>query len=131
MTDDDGGSLRIDKWLWAARMFKTRAAASTAVGGGKVHVNDERVKPSRAVKIGDQLTVQRGQQQMTIVVHAISAQRGPARQAQLLYEETEESVEKRRLEGEQRHLLKAATPFSLNRPNKRERRLLRRFTGKE
>ena len=83
--------VRIDKWLWAARFFKTRALAREAISGGKVHLNGYRVKPGRALKPGDSLRVQRGEEEYTINVIEISTRRGPATVAQLLYAETEEA----------------------------------------
>ena len=83
--------IRIDKWLWAARFFKTRSLAREAISGGKVHLNGYRVKPGRALKPGDSLRVQRGEEEFTIVVVELSTRRGPAPVAQTLYEETEES----------------------------------------
>lgn len=123
--------MRIDKWLWAARFFKTRSAASTAISGGKVHLNGERIKPARMVKPGDTLEITRAQQCMTVKINALNAQRRPAREAQELYSETEESLKKRESEAQTRRLLRAMDPTLPRRPNKRERRQIRRFTGKE
>lgn len=123
--------MRLDKWLWAARVFKTRSAASTAINGGKVHVNGERVKSARLVRPGDTLEVTRGRQHMALVINALNTQRRPAKEAQLLYTETEQSRERRELEAEQRRLLNAMNPPPVRRPTKRERRQLRRFTGKD
>jgi ribosome-associated heat shock protein Hsp15 len=94
-------AVRIDKWLWAARFFKTRGLATEAVLGGRVHVNGQRVKPARDVKVGDTLEVTAHDVRWTVVVQALADKRGPARVAQTLYEETEESRavrEQRRLE---------------------------------
>src|SRR5574340_295217 len=84
--------VRLDKWLWAARFFKTRSLASQAVDGGKVHCNGERVKPARAVRAGDELRIRQGPYEITVLVRALSERRGPASEAALLYEETPESV---------------------------------------
>ncbi len=129
--NQSGEGMRIDKWLWAARFFKTRSVASTAVSGGKVHLNGERIRPARMVRLGDTLEITRGQQSMTVKVNALNAKRRPAKEAQNLYIETEESQKKRELEAETRRLLRAMDPTQPRRPNKRERRQIRRFTGKE
>ncbi len=123
--------LRLDKWLWAARFFKTRAAAAEAVGGGKVHVNGQRVKPARTVHVGDELEIHRAQEAMSVTVRGINARRRPASEAQALYEEHETSRLAREQAREQRRLLNAAMPHPQHRPDKRERRRIRRFTGKD
>jgi len=123
--------MRIDKWLWAARFFKTRSTASTAISGGKVHLNRNRVKPAHMVKPGDILEISRGQNVMTVTINALNKQRRPAKEAQLLYTETEESRKQRELDAEKRRLLKTMNPTLARRPNKRERRQIRRFTGRE
>lgn len=119
--------VRVDKWLWAARFFKTRALASEAVDGGKVHVNGERVKAGRPLKTGDRLEVRRGTDALEIVVVALSEQRGPATVAQTLYEETEASLARRTAMAEQRRLLAASEPRFAGRPDKKSRRALARF----
>ena len=88
-------TMRIDKWLWAARFFKTRSIAKSAIEGGKVHFDGERVKVSKEVRVGMELTIQQGFEKKTVVIKAISGVRGPAPVAQLLYEETEVSLAKR------------------------------------
>jgi ribosome-associated heat shock protein Hsp15 len=123
--------VRIDKWLWAARFFKTRALASEAVDGGKVHVNGDRVKSARALKPGDRLEIRRGQEELEVVVRSLSEQRGPAAAAQALYEETEASVAKRRALAEQHRALAAAMPRFEGRPDKRSRRALAKFTRRD
>ena len=127
--DRSNDGLRLDKWLWAARFFKTRSLACAAINGGKVHVNGERVKPARLIRPGDKLDITRERESITMTVNALSTQRRPAKEAQMLYTETEESRRKRELEIEQRHLLKSLDS-SLHTPNKRERRQIRHFTGK-
>ena len=122
--------MRVDKWLWAARLFKTRVAASEAICGGKVHLNGERVKPARRLRTGDCLKITRGQEQMTIEVKGLNSQRRPYREAQLLYAESEESRIRREQELERRRMLRDLTPIPARRPNKHERRKIRRLTGK-
>ena len=125
--DDGDGRLRIDKWLWAARFFKTRSLATEAVAGGRVHVERERVKPSRPVKAGDRVTVSRGSTLMEVKVLAISERRGSAAQAATLYEETDESRERREREAEQRRLARQLVVAPERRPDKKERRQLARI----
>ncbi len=122
--------VRIDKWLWAARFFKTRSLAQAAVEGGKVHVNGMRVKPARRVHPGDRLEITRGWEHFEVVVRGLSERRGPAREAQRLYEETLESRRRREREAEARRLARIASPAPGHRPDKRSRRQIRRFTGK-
>lgn len=121
-------SIRIDKWLWAARFFKTRSLAQDEVECGRVLVGGARAKPSREIRVGDQLEIRRGDETFTVSVEAISAQRRSAAEAQCLYRETEES----RITREQRkELLRLASEPSNaiqhGRPTKRDGRLLRRF----
>ena len=123
--------VRLDKWLWAARFFKTRSQASQAVAGGKVQVGALRGKPSRLVIVGDILRVQKEQDEFTIVVRAVSSQRRGAPEAQLLYEETPESLAARAEARESRRLLRVVGAAPPGRPGKRDRRLIRKFTKKE
>jgi ribosome-associated heat shock protein Hsp15 len=116
--------VRIDKWLWAARFFKTRGAATEAVTGGHVHVNGERVKPARDVKQGDRLEIRRGQQRFTVVVTGLAERRGPASAAADLYEETPESIAERERRREERRLAKPVGADLSARPTKRDRRRL-------
>lgn len=122
---------RVDKWLWAARFFKTRSAAAEAVSGGKVHVNGGRVKPSRGVRIGDELEIRRGEERFVVTVLALNMQRRPAAEAQRLYAETDESRDARERVREERRLLAAAQPHLAGRPSKRDRRNIRHFIGKD
>ncbi len=122
--------VRLDKWLWAARFFKTRSQASQAVAGGKVQVGGLRVKPSRLVAVGDGLRIQKEQDEFAIVVRAVSGQRRGAPEAQLLYEETQESIAARIQARETRRLLRAEGAGPPGRPSKRDRRLIRKFTKK-
>ena len=123
-------SIRLDKWLWAARFYKTRALATEAVSGGKVHLNDNRVKPGREVKVGDHLTIHRGGYTFEITVLGINKQRRPSSEAQLLYEESEDSIARREKQAEMQRLANSGQPFSDHRPNKRERRHIIKFTRK-
>lgn len=122
---------RIDKWLWAARFFKTRALATEAVSGGHVHLNGTRVKPSRAVNIGDELTIRKGEQEFAIHVCRLSERRGPAREAQKLYEETPESIARREETAQARRIAAASAPRPEGRPDKRSRRKIIRFINKD
>jgi ribosome-associated heat shock protein Hsp15 len=116
--------LRIDKWLWCARFFRTRSLAQAAVEGGHVQVNDDRVKASRAVRIGDRLRINRGQERMEVQVLGIPARRGPAVEAQTHYRETTES-EAARVQARALRRLSNAAPS--RRPDKRDRRELVRL----
>ena len=118
---------RLDKWLWAARFFKTRSLAREAISGGKVHLNGYRVKPGRALKPGDSLRIQRGEQEYVIDVVEISTRRGPATVAQTLYEETEESRINREQHLEKRRLEREQNATRERRPDKRQRRRIVRF----
>jgi len=126
----ENGTVRLDKWLWAARFYKTRSLAATAVSGGKVHVNGARVKSGRAVLLADELTITRANIVMTVNVRAISARRGPASVAQQLYEETEESRRDRQETAEQSRLIRQPAPNPGTRPNKKARRDMARFNGR-
>ena len=120
---------RIDKWLWAARLFKTRALATTAVDGGKVHLNGARTKPAKHVKVGDTLIVHRGDDELTLRVLALSAHRGPAPTAATLYEETPES-QASRAERRAQRALAAHSPRPDTRPSKKDRRALTRLANR-
>jgi len=127
--DDDTQKFRLDKWLWAARFFKTRALSSDAVDGGKVHVDGERAKPAKEVKLGMLIRVRRGSEEMEVVVRGLSVQRKGAPEAVLLYEETEESRlnrENAKLTKENEHGLRDR---GMGRPTKRQLRDIRKFTG--
>ena len=123
--------LRIDKWLWVARFFKTRALASEAVNGGKVHLNGHRVKAGRSVKIGDTLSIQKSSDLFEILIVGINKTRRPAKEAKLLYEESEKSRLKREQEHAIKKLASATRPVPQRRPGKRERELLRNFKQKQ
>jgi ribosome-associated heat shock protein Hsp15 len=123
--------VRIDKWLWAARFYKTRSLAARAVAGGHVHVNGARVKAARTVDIGDELRIVRDEIEYVVIVRAVSDRRGPATVARTLYEETEESMTRREQGAEERRLLNLSRTFPPpKRPGKRDRRLIRKFTKK-
>jgi ribosome-associated heat shock protein Hsp15 len=116
--------VRIDKWLWAARFFKTRSAATDAVTGGHVHVDGERVKPARDVKLGDRLEIRRGQTRFTVTVTGLADRRGPASAAVELYEEDPESILARQKQRDERRLAKPLGADLSERPTKRDRRRL-------
>jgi ribosome-associated heat shock protein Hsp15 len=117
-------NVRIDKWLWAARFFKTRSLATDAVDNGRVRLDGERIKPARAVKIDDKLLIDNGAEVWEVIVVAISDQRGPAPVARLLYEETSASVSKRENDQEARKLYREPGTTIKGRPTKRDRRAL-------
>lgn len=122
-------SIRIDKWLWTARFFKTRKLAADAVSGGKVHLNGQRCKPAKEVKLGMGLSISKDQFQWEIVVIAINSHRRPAKEAVLLYQEDQESIEKRQAQAITQKELRALTPHleREHRPNKKQRRQIHRF----
>ena len=119
--------VRLDKWLWAARFYKTRALAREMIEGGKVHYNGQRSKPSKVVELNAQLTLRQGNDERTGVVKAITEQRRPATEAVNLYEETAESIEKREKVALARKLNALTMPHPDRRPDKKERRDLMRF----
>lgn len=120
-------SVRLDKWLWAARFFKTRSIAREAVAGGKVHLNGNRAKPGRAINTGDELRIQRGEEEYNITVLEASMRRGPAIVARTLYEESEENRIQREKLAEERKLDHQAHQTRERRPDKRQRRKIIRF----
>lgn len=125
--DDAGDRLRVDRWLWCARFFKSRSAAADAVRGGHVRLNGQRVKPAHAVKVGDalQLTMPQGFDR-DVAIAAIPLRRGPAREAAASYVETPESIERGLRAAEERAAHRAYAPPTAGRPDKRTRRLLLR-----
>lgn len=125
--DADGDRLRVDRWLWCARFFKSRSAAAEAVRGGHVRVNGQRVKPAHAVKIGDTLvcTYAHGNERDVAIV-GLPTRRGPPAEAAACYVESAESIERRRIAAEQRAARAAYAPPTSGRPDKRTRRLLLR-----
>lgn len=127
-TDDD--RVRLDKWLWAARFFKTRSLAAEAIAGGKVQVNGDRAKRARPVQPGDEIRVRLGPYEHHIVVRALSASRGPASAAAELYEERAESIAAREALALQLKPLHAAFAPEKGRPTKRDRREIERWKGR-
>jgi ribosome-associated heat shock protein Hsp15 len=121
-TQAEDSTLRIDKWLWAARFFKTRALAAEAVAGGKVKVNGERVKAARAIHLGDALSIHIGPYEHVVRVLALSARRGPAPQAALLYEESEPSKMARQALAARLSAERGYAAPAEGRPSKKERR---------
>lgn len=114
--------MRLDKWLWAARFFKTRSLASAAVDGGHIEVGGERAKPAKQVRVGDELRIRMHQVTYVVHVRALSDRRGPASEAQQLYEETEASTKERERLAEQRRLAPSPAYEEGGRPTKRDRR---------
>ena len=120
-------SLRLDKWLWAARFYKTRNLATEAISGGKVHLNGQRTKPGKEVKIGNHISISKGSSQWEVTVVGIISQRRPAKEAALLYQETAESMEKREAESIIRQQRKESQVRSAKRPTKKQRRQIHKF----
>ncbi|MDY0250553.1 MAG: S4 domain-containing protein [Pseudomonas sp.] len=126
MSDDQQEKVRLDKWLWAARFYKTRALAKEAIEGGKVHCHGERCKPSKEPKVGDELVIRVGYDERTVLIEQLSAVRRGAPQAQLLYRETSDSVVAREKAAD----LRKAGALGIQtegRPNKKQRRQIHRF----
>ncbi len=119
--------VRLDKWLWAARFYKTRALARDMIEGGKVHYNGQRSKPSKLVESGAELTLRQGNDERTVIIAAISDQRRPASEAQLMYSETAASIEKREKTALARKMNALTMPHPDRRPDKKERRDLMKF----
>lgn len=121
--------VRADKWLWAARFFRTRTLAKEAIEGGKVHMNGQKIKTSKELHVGDILTIRQGhasvQEQKTIIIKALSDNRGNAAKAQMLYTETDESIATREFFAEQRKLQNLARPST--KPDKKQRRDIKKF----
>ncbi|MAC98343.1 RNA-binding protein [Pseudomonas abyssi] len=123
----DVGKLRLDKWLWAARFFKTRSLAKSAIEGGKVHCGSERCKASKEIRVGDQLQIRQGLDQRSVEVLQLSDQRRGAPEAQLLYRESAESIAAREAAAAQRKAQGAGGLISDGRPSKKQRRQIFRF----
>lgn len=125
---DNTERMRLDKWLWAARFYKTRALASEAVDGGKVHLNGQRTKPGKDIRIGSRLQIQKEGLSWDIEVAVLPKQRRPASEARGFYLENDESQQRREQTLEQLRANRQATPLqTASKPNKRDRRLIHRF----
>ncbi|WP_313626794.1 ribosome-associated heat shock protein Hsp15 [Kosakonia sp.] len=127
MKQQPAQEVRLDKWLWAARFYKTRALAREMVDGGKVHYNGQRSKPSKIVELNATLTLRQGNDERTVIIKGITEQRRPANEAVELYEETAESIEKREKMSLARKLNALTMPHPDRRPDKKERRDLIKF----
>lgn len=119
--------VRIDKWLWAARFFKTRALAKAAIEGGKIHIDGQRTKPSKEIVTGCSLRIRKGWDEKEVIVQALSDQRRGAPEAAMLYQETSESIAKRETEAAQRKALRGSDHLHAQRPTKKQRRQIHRF----
>ncbi|MFK5913526.1 MAG: ribosome-associated heat shock protein Hsp15 [Woeseiaceae bacterium] len=126
-TQDEDVKTRLDKWLWAARFYKTRHLAAEAINGGHIHHNGHRVKPSRVIQLDDKLSIHKTPFTFDVIVKGLSVRRGPAKEAQLLYSESEESIKKREELAIQRKLNAQQFPHAERRPDKRDRRRIIRF----
>lgn len=129
--NDVRGDVRLDKWLWAARFYKTRALCRQMIDSGKVHVDGQRGKPSKPVRIGQMITLRQAETLRTIEVIDISDKRGGAPQAALLYQETQESVDTREKLSADRRAGIVSDPSPDHRPSKKQRRDLKRFRGNQ
>lgn len=119
--------VRLDRWLWAARFFKTRSLAKSAIEGGKVTLQGQRVKPAKEISVGQQLTIRRGLTEQVVDIIALSDKRGPAKVASTLYCETPESVERRAGQSAQRRMERAGLQVPSHRPSKKDRREIRKL----
>ena len=132
MAGDSSDKVRIDKWLWAARFYKTRSLATDAVDGGKIQLNGESVKPAKAVKVGDEVRIRTGPYEHVVVVQGLAERRGSPAVAQALYEERADSVAARERLREQLRLAPAAFTYEeKGRPTKKDRRELQRFIDRK
>ena len=131
MSDSDDCRVRLDKWLWAARFYKTRPLAAEAVAGGKVQVNGDRVKRAKPLQVGDEIRIRQGPYEHRIVVRQLSEHRGPAVEAARLYEETPESRTARETMALQLKSLHAAFAPERGRPSKKDRREIAKLKGRE
>jgi len=127
MTDTASKKVRLDKWLWAARFYKTRAIAKKSIEGGKVHFDGHRCKVSKMVEVGDMLKITQGLDEKTVAILVLSDQRRGAPEAALLYEETPESIKLRMDDSERRRKFRHANPIFDHKPNKKERRQIHHF----
>ncbi|MBI2782775.1 MAG: ribosome-associated heat shock protein Hsp15 [Gammaproteobacteria bacterium] len=129
MAVDTAVRVRLDKWLWAARFFKTRSLAKAAIEGGKVQINGQRAKPSKEIEQGVTLTIHQGWEEKTVVVTALSEQRRGAAEAALLYAETPESLAQREQKAAARRAARAGVQYPDERPSKKQRRQIIQFRG--
>jgi ribosome-associated heat shock protein Hsp15 len=129
-SESSPGGARIDRWLFGVRLFKSRSLAAEAVNGGKVHINGARVRPSHSVRPGDQVTFARGPIDFECAVVAIPARRGPAKEAVACYTETDASRARREQHAQRMRLATAMAPRPEERPDKHQRRELRRLRGR-
>jgi len=123
--------LRLDKWLWAARFFKTRRLAVEAISGGKVHLNGQRTKPGREIQVGSRLRIHKGSLEWDIEVLQIPKQRRPAAEAVHFYQEDPHSRQRREQQIQLLRDQRSALPVAPSKPSKRDRRMIHRFTGRE
>ena len=119
--------MRIDRWLWAARFFKTRSLAKAALEGGKVTIDGQRGKPAKEIRPGQTLSIRRGDDTSVVVIKGLSDKRGPAPEAQQLYEETPESIEAREVRRSERRMIRAGLTIPSTRPTKKQRRDINRL----
>lgn len=127
-TDNVNNAIRLDKWLWAARFYKTRSLATEAIKGGKVHLNGQRVKPSHNAEIGHSVRIKKESIEQTVIIKELSGKRGPAKIAQTLYEETQDSIERREKQLQERKAMYAGMPqHAVKRPSKKDRRKIIQF----
>lgn len=130
-SSNDSQQVRLDKWLWAARFYKTRSLAKTAVEGGKVHYNDQRAKPGKIVELGGRVKLRLGWQECTVIIDGISDKRRGAPEARQLYHETEDSARKREDRAWQHKTMQAAQMPPARRPTKKDRRDIERFRDQQ
>jgi ribosome-associated heat shock protein Hsp15 len=131
MSEAEDGKVRLDKWLWAARFYKTRSLAAEAIAGGKVQVNGDRVKRAKPLQVGDEIRIRQGPYEHQVVVHQLSDRRGPAVQAAELYQEKPESLAAREALALQLKTLHSAFLPERGRPTKKDRREINRLKGRE
>ncbi len=129
--ESPASGIRLDKWLWAARFFKTRSLASQAITGGKVRLNGARIKAAKNASVGDELEIVAGYEHYRVTIQAVSANRRPAQEARLLYHEAEESQKAREEQRELRRLQNAGIAAPAKRPDKRDRRKIKSFIRKD
>ena len=126
-TEHEIQKLRLDKWLWAARFFKTRSLAKAAIDGGKIHLQGHRVKVSKEISVGDSLQIRQGWDEKTVIVRALSSQRRGASEAQQLYAETQDSLKRREADAAARKAAGGMIDRPASRPTKKQRRQIHRF----